>query len=372
MMVSLSPAVTAYKWVKVAEFGFLGWWICRHGILFKPWRKLGAILAVPILYESILVVWQFLSQSSIGGIWYFLGERTFNAGMPGIANAYLNGALVLRPYGTFPHPNVLGGFLAVVLPLILALRLRSGQAGQAGQGRSVQSRFLHNSRRINERGILGVLGLGYTALVLSMSRGAIVVGVATSLAVVAINLKSQISNLKKTSEISKSVLVGLVILVAVAAIFIWPRFTSILVETEPITVRERLNELALEQWRQSPIIGVGLGTSPLYGLQATLRQVQGRPVYSLSQTNYALRYQPTHNIYLLVLSETGLVGLGVFGLVIIYVLRKLVRERNYVLLTPLVTILVLGMFDHYFLTVQQGQLLMTGISGLAWAKAGKS
>ena len=244
----------------------------------------------------------------------------------------------------------------------------------------MQSRFLHNSRRINERGILGVLGLGYTALVLSMSRGAIVVGVATSLAVVAINLKSQISNLKKTSEISKSVLVGLVILVAVAAIFIWPRFTSILVETEPITVRERLNELALEQWRQSPIIGVGLGTSPLYGLQATLRQVQGRPfgsaqgrpVYSLSQTNYALRYQPTHNIYLLVLSETGLVGLGVFGLVIIYVLRKLVRERNYVLLTPLVTILVLGMFDHYFLTVQQGQLLMTGISGLAWAKAGKS
>ena len=71
--------------------------------------------------------------------------------------------------------------------------------------------------------------------------------------------------------------------------------------------------------------------------------------------------QPVHNIYLLILSETGLLGLAAF----IYLLYKgwtlfidKVQPCHLSLLILLI-LLFLGLFDHYFFTLQQGLLLLT-------------
>lgn len=75
-----------------------------------------------IIWTSILAWWQFFNQSSVGGLWYWLGERTFNIFTPNIAKTpflldighwTLNIGLLLRPYATFPHPNALAGWLLV-------------------------------------------------------------------------------------------------------------------------------------------------------------------------------------------------------------------------------------------------------------------
>lgn len=319
---SLSPAVSIYKWIKILEFGLLGYVLVKK----FEFNQLTKWLLIPVFYESVLAIWQFWAQSSIGGIWYFLGERTFYSSTPGIANAYFNGQLLMRPYGTFSHPNVLGGFLTVFLPLILV-------------------QFLHNSRRINALRnwrSLGVLGLGYAALLLSLSRSAIIVGLVASLFVAVPYLK-------------RNKIIGVIggIGVIGAAILFWPRISSMKVETEPIIVREQLNNLAIAQWSHSPILGTGLGTSPLYSQRRGIK-------------NFALQFQPTHNIYLLTLAETGIVGLVLLTGTLLLAAKKLIKEKKYLLLSSLLSIAVLGLFDHYLLTLQQGQLILTFVLALTY------
>ncbi len=300
---SLSPAVSLYQWLKVAEMGFLVWWIVQNAQLLCYSYK---ILLVPVFYESFLAIWQFLNQSSIGGLWYWLGERTFNSGTPGIANAFINGSLVLRPYGTFSHPNVLGGFLAVVLPFILA-------------------HFLHNYRKLTALvfGESFVLFLGYMTLFLSMSREAIIVGILVTLWLV-----------------RQKIWLVVVLLLGLAAAA--PRFWALGTETETIVARLQLDSAAVSEFVHSPLIGTGLGTAPLYVAISKFR---------IPISNYALAFQPTHNIYLLAMAEIGIWGLLAWGLLGWWAWKK----RS----VPLLSILVLGLTDHYFLTLQQGQLLLS-------------
>lgn len=327
---SYSPSVSFFKWIKLLELCLLGFWIVKRIPKFNL-QLLATLLLGAVFYESALVIWQFFTQSSIGGVWYFLGERTFNSSTAGIANAFFDGKLLLRPYGTFSHPNVLAGFLAISLPIIV-------------------QQFLHNSRKINATlgkrlSLIVLIGtaiiLGYVALLLTMSRVAILVGIIVSFVVLGPLLRR---NWK----------IGPIVLVVVLGVFylFWPRVVSLNWEREPIVIREQLNSLSFQNWQRSPIFGTGLGTSPLYTL----------PKYRTSQLevrNYALQFQPTHNIYLMIMAETGLVGAVVLIGLFILVFIKLIKEGNNLFLTPLLSIAFIGFFDHYFLTLQQGQLLFT-------------
>ena len=72
-----------------------------------------------------------------------------------------------------------------------------------------------------------------------------------------------------------------------------------------------------------------------------------------------------HNIYLLVLSETGVVGLVLFLLLIGKGIRGLVlgiREKKkqfFIFHFSFFILLLLGLVDHYPIALQQGQLLLT-------------
>lgn len=105
--------------------------------------------------------------------------------------------------------------------------------------------------------------------------------------------------------------------------------------------------------REQPLIGVGLNNF-----------ISQLPNY---WQNIGLTYwlQPVHNIFLLVAAETGLLGLAIFLWFLILTLKKLL-VTNYQLLITLSAILALGLFDHYWLTLQQPQLLFTIVLGLSW------
>ena len=86
-------------------------------------------------------------------------------------------------------------------------------------------------------------------------------------------------------------------------------------------------------------------------------------------------FQPVHNIYMLLANEIGIVGFIVFSLLIatlivylfIYQNRKDSSEEITVrvfLLAVLIAIAVIGLFDHYPISVYQGQLLLFIIIGL--------
>ncbi len=111
------PILAFWKWLKVLEVAALAYFVFKESVFVR--KALNRFLRLMIIYESLIVAGQFLKQSSLGGIFWWLGERTFSLSTPGIAKGEFFGRLFLRPYGTFSHPNSLAGFTLVALILIL-------------------------------------------------------------------------------------------------------------------------------------------------------------------------------------------------------------------------------------------------------------
>lgn len=295
-------------------------------VLIKSKPKLGEILtplSLSVIITVILALLQFLSQSSIGGIWYWLGERAFTSQTPGIAQIITQGRIFLRPYSSFPHPNALGGFLVVLLPLFLwkPARLKSWKY------------FLHRS----------ALYFIFLGIFLSFSRSAWLVAL---FIVGAIFLKSSWGKRQKLVLILCLFCLGLIV-----EELLLGRFISLgLAETESITVRLKLLESARLLFLQSPIFGIGLGRF-ISGL-ATLRPLA--PVL-----------QPVHSIYALLAVETGICGLGLFLFIFGLAIKRALSQKNLALVLSLAAILLLGSVDHYFISLQQTQILLVLVLSLA-------
>ena len=74
------------------------------------------------------------------------------------------------------------------------------------------------------------------------------------------------------------------------------------------------------------------------------------------------QYQPVHNIYLLVANELGLwSGLALIG-GLGYALRQLWHHK--IATTIIIFIIIIGLFDHYLISLPQGILLSGGLLGL--------
>jgi len=116
-------------------------------------------------------------------------------------------------------------------------------------------------------------------------------------------------------------------------------------------------------------------------IQAVWQMIKTKPWLGVGLNNFILRLpdfwpteaftywlQPVHNIFLLIAVETGLIGLAVFIYFIFKTIRQLILNSKFLILNSLFMILVTGFFDHYWLTLQQNQLLLAIVFGLAWQK----
>lgn len=265
-------------------------------------------LGLSIIGEGILAIFQFLKNGTLG--FWILGERTFSISTPGIAKFDFYGVQFLRPYATFPHPNVLAGFL-IITALLLSL---------------------WKNRQWLTRLVIFTVGL---TVLLTVSRSAIVAGFVSAM----ILLKNK----------------GRIILLVVTVILLpvlYTRFSSVLnYDNLALTRREELFSVALTLWSKSPILGVGLNNF-----------IPTASDLLLSGPSRFL--QPVHNIFLLALSETGIIGfLGLISL-LVYPIFKIFKQKN--LLIIWIVIIFLGMFDHYFLTLPQGYRLLFLVWGLSF------
>lgn len=94
-------------------------------------------------------------------------------------------------------------------------------------------------------------------------------------------------------------------------------------------------------------------------------------LFERDKKNHIIRtiyfYQPVHSLYLLIFTETGIQGLGIFFMCIVFasyrlflLIHKKTKERDVILsmLCMLFLFLFVGMFDHFFWTTQQGVFLL--------------
>ena len=72
-------------------------------------------------------------------------------------------------------------------------------------------------------------------------------------------------------------------------------------------------------------------------------------------------FQPVHNIYMLILNEQGILSLFLYLFLFYYIASYLLAKKtdfNLILISIGFSFLIIGFFDHYFISLYQGQLLL--------------
>ncbi len=318
IFLSKNRPAAVYKWLKVIELILFTMYVKKQTSISKNIIK---VLSLSISWQSILAIWQWLKQGSVFGYWFF-GEQLFNSATLGIKTIFFLGQVKVLPMGTFPHPNILAGFLVTNLILILILTLL----------------FPAHGRRSNIT-ILAFL-LGSTALFLTFSYPA---WLAFTLV---LSIKGQNSKKLTIPAFCRLLLVSAVIIGIIA----WGKnqgWVENYYSASSWSRRGQLNKIAFDLWLTSPIFGVGLNNF-----------IPRMEEFGQVIADYRF-LQPVHNLFLLILSEGGLIGitLAIYGLTKIIKPEKLVNKKLGLLrLALLMTLLFLGSFDHYWLTIQQGML----------------
>lgn len=328
----VNPFSHILKIVKIIELFFIGLYISKK-VSIKQYSVLIIVLSVGVVFESTLAIVQLINKGSLEGILYLFGERAFNENTPGIAQAIINGKLLLRPYGTLPHPNVLAGYLLVCFFLI-------------SFNNKIKWFYYLTSILIFE------------VIFLSFSRSVWLTGSILFFIVGILNIKKLFSLIRN----QKIIFVMFPLLFVVFIFLLNPikdRFYSLKnTDMQTIEKRNNLSNLSVEMFKSSPLIGVGLNNF-----------IPNIPLYA--KDNAQIRwYQPVHNIYLLILSEAGVVGFVIFILFIYKTLKKN-KNKPLVFYLALATILLVGLFDHYFITLQQTEILFAVVIGLFWTKIEK-
>jgi len=137
-LVSLIPSVSRsgdpiswFRFGELALWSAFAVWVSRNLSLKRMDREL-RLLGWGVGWVTVLALVQLLLQRSVFGYW-FLGEPYLTPSLGGVAEGSFLGREFLRPYGTFPHPNVLGGVLSVLAVWFLARkRIPSFLAGTVG------------------------------------------------------------------------------------------------------------------------------------------------------------------------------------------------------------------------------------------------
>ena len=349
------PLLWSKQWVRLGLLIYLiGWFIMFHlsqfpqvvfinglrwllmlalvattRVLSPNLRLIQKTAAVGVVLATLLALAQFLGQHSVGGWLYWLGERSFTVASGQIAHLVVGSQLLVRPYATFSHPNVLGGVLVTLLPLLLFFKIKT------------RNEFLF----IQAGRVLTVLGI-----TLSFSRAAWVVG---SLIIVAYSF-SQLRRTKTTA---------IIILLFILSLFLIEELSlgRVVRLTEfgstSVVERQLLARSALTLITKQPLTGYGFGHFiPLLPTVST-------PPFLL---------QPVHSVYLLAAVEIGLFATGLLVAFLLRLWWRLRQLKNWALFWSLTTILLLSLVDHYFWSTPQPMAIATLLIGLGLAETKSS
>ncbi|MFH1759017.1 MAG: hypothetical protein ABH822_00445 [Patescibacteria group bacterium] len=328
--------------------------------------------------QSIIGFFQFFWHRDLGLQW--LGESVLRPDNLEVARTYLGSpafaegfggqgeGLLLRAYGTFPHPNVLAAFLVLALIASYYLFFLYRNVDYS-HGRDYSRHFILAL-------LTGVIFILWLGLLLTFARvGWLIAGLATAGFLVVQGSISQYWGCRKSSGLTTSdrqgrcrlwrlevepckilIVIIIVLLIVLFSIFHWaiiPRLATL--TPDNFTVQERLGDyrLAWQMIKEKPWLGYGL----------TLNMGE----------------RPIHNLYLLIATEVGLVGLAVFlifvgwlyfrNIVILRQGRRILKDSScpqvlqrcrraltlrMTSLLMLTCLLLYGFFDHFLWTLRPG------------------
>jgi O-antigen ligase/polysaccharide polymerase Wzy-like membrane protein len=312
-------------------------WLAAQGSP-RVWRWLAAGLLVGASIEAGLAVAQSITQTSLVPSVLVLPWsevewiRSIDPGQPGTPVVIaLDGLRWLRAFGTFPHPNVLGGYLAMSLVVLGLVESKLSRAW---------------------RWLAPVVGALLTAgLLASLSRAAVL---AALLGLGAVWLLQHPGGRPRRVWFLGPVAGALVMLVplagAVPGRLVLPAPNPI--EEASVETRISLVSIGLQEWLAHPWFGTGAGN---FALVSLLDGLQASPP------------QPVHNVGALIVVETGLPG-ALAELWLAFLVVRAIRRppgRAAPGLAIAAALVPLAAFDHYLWTMGPPRVLVCLVAILA-------
>lgn len=349
--------LAAQGWLRIAEGAVLFWLIAESvksnfwlppspfGLRRTSADKLKLYLIGAGLVQGGLAIYQFFTQSTFAFKW--LGLSFIDAREPGASAIEFLDERWLRAYGALPHPNILGGFLAICLLVAIMglwqLKERIKESAEITKQNYWLNLFYWFS-----------IVIMFAGLLFSFSRSgalALIIGF-IYLTVIAIRKKMKLGlmvNLKSA-----------VVFLAIVGIFL-AGFPYQLLTTR-LDPQARLEKWSLEQRltaqtqakeivKDHLLLGIGLGNYT----KVIKDKITDAPGWY---------YQPVHSWYWLVLTELGIIGFLLFAFLIV----NLWRGTDVISRSLIIALLILGLFDHYLWSLYFGTMLWWLVWGVSFGQ----
>ena len=342
IFLATNPQIAFYVTTRLF-LGILAFFLLRKALDYKrrTFIYASSALLVSGVFQALLGIVQFVFQKSIG--LKFLGESEISTSILGVAKFEIAGTKIIRAYGTFPHPNIFAAFLLLALA--------------AGVWLLLYVNFSKKSKLLNIfiPSSLAILAAG---IILSYSRSVVIALVIFITILLIAHKRSFVRVFKQICEhfhIPRLLQGAFGILLAFSLLFVSynmlsPRICFDHCENDnSIDLRSEYTKTATSIISSAPLTGVGMGGFVIFQKERSPENIQ------------KWEQQPVHNIYLLIASEIGLIGLVLFLCLIVH-LTQFFQEGFFGRLhNPFIlcffAFLILGFADHYFWTLPQGVLI---------------
>jgi len=339
----------------------------EHAVVLLEGSVLGLLILVSNTKTSTLIK-AFLLGSAVSaciGIAQVIFQQTISSSLLGLSHYDIAaggtsivgaGTRWLRAYGTFPHPNIFGGWMAVSLVLSLHLLF---------------------SKKIKDVYAYAGIALFFSGLFLSFSRSAWIAAFTVVVFVLVREMKKYYVISRDPSTLRSSTrtrLLGMTffrvfLLLSTLSFFFTALFHSLLTsrvminntyETKSVSERVEGYAYAVDYILSNSVLGSGVGNYTL----AIFSHTHGYPKWD---------FQPVHNVFVLILAEWGIVGLALWLLCGVCWLRWMwgvtpYKEEDSLRLfaiSLLVIYMLIALFDHYLYSLYPGVMVSGVIFGLA-------
>lgn len=283
--------------------------IINEAVRLQHFFHMYAALLIGIAIQAVFAILQYSLKANLG--LQFLGEPAAQATESATASVYLGTSDIFRAGGLFSHPNLLAGFMALLLPICFA---------------SLISRTAPHVKAI----VVGVIGLGMAALLITLSRS----GWLSFAAGFGMLLALSVAHPKlRTRYVFARVLVvvGMLVVLAFVSGDIIRRFTS----SDPgaLKFRYEMMDIAWTMIAYKPIFGLGINS-----FVANLPLFHNPPGPEAVTLTYGENWPVVHNSYLIFWTQQGTVGfallMGMYATVLwtgLRTARHMLDDRLYAL-----------------------------------------
>lgn len=383
-------------WAENKSLAFYKWTILLEGIIVFLFlakkiipKKTAAIAFIAgALIQSVLAIYQFLTQKISADKWLGIAYHIPEQAGASVVETPLR--RWLRAYGSLPHPNVLAAYLGIAL--ILFIIFIPFLIENIYEEDITLKKFL---KILFKNFLLALFFFFLSAGILLTFSRAVWLGLIITLAIYGVYklskriLTARAAEVKSDFQLPASEKSPL------------PRL-SVATDGRPpfkkggeISIpRKKINIFALGFGAllliiafslRDPIIGRVKGGNRLETIsnqghiltcQEGWQIIKNKWIFGAGIGNYTLYlsrlkpglpswdYQPAHNLFLMIWSETGIIGLMIFILFCCSLIAQTLKKKNYLYLALAIFILSASLFDHYFWTLYAGVILWWFANGV--------